>query len=100
MKNKVVFTCDFERSLVMIAICEMHTFFTAFLFDNVFDAFKRNSEFLGFGRVDLAYENKYDCYNQDALFFYQTSCCVKIMGNHKFPQLDLSYKKQYICYLL
>ena len=29
-------------------------------FHNFFDVFRRNNEFLGFRRVDLAYENRYN----------------------------------------
>ena len=46
--------------LVLITICEIYVFFTAAFYYNFFDMSRRNNEFPGFGRVDLAYENRYN----------------------------------------
>ena len=56
-------------SLVLTASCQMHPFFTVPCFDQFFDMFKRNIEFLRLRMVVLAPEHKYDCDDRNALLF-------------------------------
>ena len=58
--------------LVLIGICEMHAFSTASLSHNFFGMFRRNDEFLGCWRVDLADEKQYNWDSLIAFLFFRT----------------------------
>ena len=65
--------------------------------NNFFNMFRRNTEFLGCRRLDLAYGNLYNWDNWIAVLFLQTWCFVKMVENHELPRLDLAYdNKMYL----